>query len=758
MTSIKNVQIRGDTEYQEIVGFGGAFTEATAYHFFKLPPLLQRKFLDLYFGENGIKFSLGRIHINSCDFSLGSYNFDEVPDDYTLKYFDDNVTHDTLEIIPLLREAMAASELNIRLVASPWSPPAWMKTPSPSTGKSSMLGSVTPNGLRNEARVKYAWAKYISRFVSAYKAKGVDIWAVTPQNEPEFPAPWEACSYNASFESDFINHFLGPILRHEHPHLKLLAFDHNKDHLEAWTKEILGKDKHNYVDGMAFHWYGGEDRMTDGTYGYEAVKATYEMAPNKLLLSTEGCSCPGVWLNNWLRAERLGHDILYDLMNYAQGWIDWNLLLDETGGPNHLGNNCDASLLAMDGHSRLHIQPKYYYMAHFSKFVLPGAKRVATTAVGDFGYEMMDPNIQPNIEIALYPCEKSTRQMWILNTMPPAAGIDASTDGTGGRNQTTEPTPKVQEASNLRLYASVNTGEARDGGVQRLCVGYGEEFNRAFLRLADCSAPQAALLHLRVRPVVVPRGSNDSASNGQQWLQLEDGDSGHCITATQSVAGALFKLQPCEFPVQSTTSTTSANTATATATTTPPTAQTVHPAYQNRGNLLSLLTYQHQVFQYDESTHEITLPAAAVIASLRDSTTTTTTNSDHANGPATATPVESTESSPMQQMCLTAGWPFFNAVAFAVPADFQDAVDRTKFAHHKSTSGASSSAANPAASTTSPEPESTRNGTATSMRTVIVAMNEATVDLPITLHDQKRRADFVYSMSPRSIQTIVYKN
>eukprot|EP01033_Poteriospumella_lacustris_P002278 gene2277-1662_t len=478
MTSIKNVQIRGDTEYQEIVGFGGAFTEATAYHFFKLPPLLQRKFLDLYFGENGIKFSLGRIHINSCDFSLGSYNFDEVPDDYTLKYFDDNVTHDTLEIIPLLREAMAASELNIRLVASPWSPPAWMKTPSPSTGKSSMLGSVTPNGLRNEARVKYAWAKYISRFVSAYKAKGVDIWAVTPQNEPEFPAPWEACSYNASFESDFINHFLGPILRHEHPHLKLLAFDHNKDHLEAWTKEILGKDKHNYVDGMAFHWYGGEDRMTDGTYGYEAVKAT----------------------------------------------------------------------------------------------------------------------------------------------------------------------------------------------------------------------------------------------------------------------------------------TTSANTATATATTTPPTAQTVHPAYQNRGNLLSLLTYQHQVFQYDESTHEITLPAAAVIASLRDSTTTTTTNSDHANGPATATPVESTESSPMQQMCLTAGWPFFNAVAFAVPADFQDAVDRTKFAHHKSTSGASSSAANPAASTTSPEPESTRNGTATSMRTVIVAMNEATVDLPITLHDQKRRADFVYSMSPRSIQTIVYKN
>lgn len=233
------IAINPDVEYQEILGFGGAFTEASAYHFYKLSPVLQKKVLELYFGEDGSHYSLGRIHINSCDFSVASYSFDEVVNDYELKYFDDNVTHDTYEIIPFIQEAMAMSPFPIRLVASPWSPPAWMKEPNPETGKSSMLGSVTPNGLKRDRNTQSTWANYLARFVSAYHAKGIPIWAITPQNEPEFPAPWEACSYNASFESAFINDYLGPTMRKLHPQVKILAFDHNKDHLEAWTKEIL---------------------------------------------------------------------------------------------------------------------------------------------------------------------------------------------------------------------------------------------------------------------------------------------------------------------------------------------------------------------------------------------------------------------------------------------------------------------------------------------------------------------------------------
>lgn len=221
-------------QYQKILGFGGAFTEATAHNFFKLPKSVQKRMLSLYFGRDGIGLTMGRIHINSCDFSLESYSFDDVPQDYDLQHFDDEVVHDTKEIIPLILAANERSKRRIRLVASPWSPPAWMKTPV--NGKQSMLGSATPAGLLGDPRVHQAWAKYISRFVTAYRKKGVAIWAITPQNEPEFPAPWEACSFNASAELDFITNYLGPVLRSEHPELKLLAFDHNKDHLQQWAE------------------------------------------------------------------------------------------------------------------------------------------------------------------------------------------------------------------------------------------------------------------------------------------------------------------------------------------------------------------------------------------------------------------------------------------------------------------------------------------------------------------------------------------
>eukprot|EP01035_Chromulina_nebulosa_P041716 gene41716-56479_t len=184
------VTINPSIKFQEVIGFGGAFTEATAANFFKLPDLVQDKFLELYFGDDGIKISLGRISINSCDFSIETYSFDDVKDDFDLLSFDDKVTHDTKEIIPLLQRAMGLSSLPIRLVASPWSPPAWMKEPV--YGIQSMNGSAMPAGLINDPKIHQAWAKYLSKFVSAYSNYDVPIWAVTPQNEPEFPAPWEA--------------------------------------------------------------------------------------------------------------------------------------------------------------------------------------------------------------------------------------------------------------------------------------------------------------------------------------------------------------------------------------------------------------------------------------------------------------------------------------------------------------------------------------------------------------------------------------
>ena len=246
------ITIDESSTYQSILGFGGAFTEASAVNFYKLPVEVQKKFMALYFGKDGIGYTLGRIHINSCDFSLESYNFDNVSNDYDLTHFDTEVTHDQIAILPFIRLAMETSSAPIRLLASPWSPPAWMKNPD-AEGKQEMTGSALPNGLRNDIKTKIAWARYISKFISAYSAQGVPVWSVTPQNEPEFPAPWEACAYNVSFENDFIQNYLGPVLRAEHPGVLILGFDHNKDHLVAWAKTLMARGTEKYIDGMAFH-------------------------------------------------------------------------------------------------------------------------------------------------------------------------------------------------------------------------------------------------------------------------------------------------------------------------------------------------------------------------------------------------------------------------------------------------------------------------------------------------------------------------
>lgn len=220
---------------QEILGFGGAFTEAAALNYQKLPPAVQKRFIQLHFGdaETGLGYSMGRIHINSCDFCIESYSFDDVAGDFALDHFDMSVLHDQAAILPFIRDAISATVVQgdlregngIRLVASPWSPPAWMKVPTSNTSSpmhqdvQSMLGSAQPNGLL--PNVQLTWAKYISKFIEAYSQQGVPIWAVTPQNEPEFAAPWEGCVYTADFESRFIANYLGPVLRWEHPNVSV---------------------------------------------------------------------------------------------------------------------------------------------------------------------------------------------------------------------------------------------------------------------------------------------------------------------------------------------------------------------------------------------------------------------------------------------------------------------------------------------------------------------------------------------------------
>lgn len=349
-------------EFQQIIGFGGAFTEAAAFLFAHLSPDKQEEILRAYFHpEDGIGYSLGRTHMNSCDFSLGSYSCAEVRGDAGLKYF--NIDRDRRYIIPMIKAAQEMKGGPLKMLISPWSPPAWMKT-----------NEQMCHGGKLKAEYRATWALFYAKFIKAYEAAGVPIWALTVQNEPAAKQTWESCLYTAEEERDFIRDYLGPVLAREGlGDKKIFAWDHNRDSLYERAKVILGDAKAaSYVSGMAFHWYSGGH--------FEEVRKTREAFPEKELLFTEGCLEGGMKLGQWDRGEHYARNMIGDFTNGANGWLDWNLLLDPVGGPNHVANFCDAPVVADPVANRVYYQSSYYYIGHFSKYVKPGARRVQCTS------------------------------------------------------------------------------------------------------------------------------------------------------------------------------------------------------------------------------------------------------------------------------------------------------------------------------------------------------------------------------------------
>ena len=260
-------------------------------------------------------YSYGR-----CDFSPSSYTFDNVTGDTQLHAFDDSVAHDVASgMIPMIQAAQAALRERgeaLSLFASPWSPPAWMKAPVGGVA-ASMCTSAAPNGLLPS--MQRAWARYFSRFISAYRARGVEVWGVTPQNEPEAAVGWEACLMTPGFQAAFVRDHLGPVLAAEQPGVRIVGFDHNKDHALTWARALYADPvAYAYFAGVGVHWYGGLH-----PHNLDAVHA---LAPDKFILGTEACNCGGVAFRSdgvgewWARGERLALDILVDLTHHAVGW------------------------------------------------------------------------------------------------------------------------------------------------------------------------------------------------------------------------------------------------------------------------------------------------------------------------------------------------------------------------------------------------------------------------------------------------------
>lgn len=348
-------------KFQEIVGFGGAFTEAAAYALSRISPEKRTEVLNAYFDPvNGLGYSLCRTHINSCDFSLDNYGYAEIAGDTELKNF--SIERDKRLLIPLIKDAMSIAGVPLRIFASPWSPPAWMKT----NGKMNHGGKLKP---------QYAevWAKYFAKYIKAYATEGIDIWGLTVQNEPGSRQRWDSCTYSAQEERDFVKNHLGPTLASEGlDDVKIMIWDHNKNAIVERAAGVLSDpEAAKYVWGIGYHWYRGEH--------FDKLDKLNSMYPDKKLLFTEGCFENGPRIGAWYTGERYGHHIIGDLNHFAVGWVDWNITLDERGGPNHAGNFCDAPVIADSRSNNVIYGSSFYYLGHFSKFIRPDAVRVGCT-------------------------------------------------------------------------------------------------------------------------------------------------------------------------------------------------------------------------------------------------------------------------------------------------------------------------------------------------------------------------------------------
>jgi glucosylceramidase len=266
--------------------------------------------------------------------------------------------------VPFIKRALAASNGQLRLYASPWSAPAWMKT------NNDML-----HGGKLKPEYRQTWADYFVKYIRAYRAEGIPMWGVTVQNEALATQVWESMIYTAEEEKDFVKQFLGPTLAKAGlGDVKVMIWDHNRGLMYQRAQAAFeDKDAARYIWGTAFHWYVGDH--------FDNVRMVHDAFPDKHLLYTEG----GIG-GTWSAARRLAESVIHDLNNWTDGWAVWNLILDENNGPRHAGDTSvhGSTIVNADTKTgKITYNPPHYVFGQFSRFIKPGAKRIAVTSSSD---------------------------------------------------------------------------------------------------------------------------------------------------------------------------------------------------------------------------------------------------------------------------------------------------------------------------------------------------------------------------------------
>ncbi len=423
------ITIRRNQRFQKITGFGGSFTEASAQLLNQLSPDKRKLILEAYFDDSGARYSLTRTHINSCDFSTRNYSYAQIAGDRALDSF--SIEEDRNTLIPMIKDAMASSRDGFKIIASPWTAPPWMKDNNDWKG-----GKLLP-------QYYDTWALFFSKYLTAYKNEGINIWGITIENEPlGNDCNWESMHFSPQEMNAFLVNHLGPKLREDKHNVKVLGYDQNRDtEMIEWVDAMYTDPQvASFYDGIAVHWYGSTYAIFSETLQY-----TYKAAPGKHIIQTEATADAEipVWRDDaWYWAEeatdwgwdwapeekkylhpkyaptfRYARDMIGTLNNWVDGWIDWNMVLDRQGGPNWAKNWCLAPVIVDPASDEVYFTPIYYIIAQFSKFIRPGATRI--------GFENSDKDLQAT---ALENPDGSIVVV-IFNPAPHRKGITLEIDG-----------------------------------------------------------------------------------------------------------------------------------------------------------------------------------------------------------------------------------------------------------------------------------------------------------------------------------------
>jgi glucosylceramidase len=440
------LSIDTDQQFQTLIGIGGSFTESSAQVLSELSAEKREAVMRKYFSPSGAHYSLTRTHIASCDFSVTNYTYAPVPGDLDLEHF--SIEPDHKYLIGMIHDAQKILGADFKILASPWTSPPWMKSNQTWNG-----GSLLKEHYKT-------FADYIVKYIQAYQQEGIPIWGITPTNEPLGNGNnWESLHFTAEEMADWIGNDLGPALKAGALDTTIWAYDQNRGHhLEQWADTLYGDAKAaQYIDGMAVHWY-----ESTNTVSSESLDYVHNKYPNKGLLHSEGCidamgddEAIGVWLEDdwywrkeatdwgWLWAPeeqkpahpkyspfyRYVRNLIGGLNHNLVGWIDWNMVLNTRGGPNHARNYCLAPILVDSGHDAVYITPLYYAVAHVSKFIRPGAVRVGLNGHDDDFMATAFKNPDDSIALVIFNLQNDDRLYQVqhhgevLSLLIPAQGL-----------------------------------------------------------------------------------------------------------------------------------------------------------------------------------------------------------------------------------------------------------------------------------------------------------------------------------------------